>query len=123
MAPTQSSMPFLSKKKTDSTTRTPAMRPSQKAPPALTNAHGQVIATKPASMPLHIMEGSGFLVLTHHIHSVDAKAPVAEASIVFTATTLMRKSVPARVEPGLNPNQPKARMNVPNMAIGMLWAG
>ena len=65
------------------------------APPALTNAHGQVIATKPANMPLHIIEGSGFLVRNHHIHKVAPSAPVADASIVFTATTAMRRSVPA----------------------------
>src|SRR6266542_3408056 len=28
-----------------------------------------------------------------------------------------------RVEPGLNPNQPNARMKVPRRAIGMLWPG
>src|SRR5437588_9462170 len=106
MAPTQSSMPILSKKKTDSTTRTPATRPRRLAPPALTNAHGQVMATRPANIPLHIIEGSGFLVRNHHIHNVAPTAPVAEASIVFTATTAIRRSVPARVQPGLKPNQP-----------------
>ena len=35
----------------------------------------------------------------------------------------MRKSVPASVEPGLKPNQPKARMNVPSTTIGTLWPG
>ena len=79
------------------------------------------MATRPASMPLHIMEGSGFFVRNHHIQIVAARAPVAEANIVFTATTAMRRSVPARLEPGLNPNQPKARMNVPNITMGILW--
>src|SRR5215467_7895996 len=97
-------MPILSKKNTDSTTRTPAIKPRRLAPPALTKAHGQVIATRPASMPLHIMDGSGFLVRTHHIQRVAPKAPVADASIVLTATTAMRRSVLARLEPGLNPN-------------------
>src|SRR5664280_785208 len=120
MAPTESSMPILSKKKTASTTRTPATAPRMEEPPALTNAQGQVIATNPASMPLHIMDGSGFLVRNHHIQRVEASAPVAEASMVLTATTAMRRSVAARDEPGLNPNQPKARMNVPSIAIGML---
>ncbi len=74
-------------------------------------------------MPLHIMVGSGFLVRNHHIHRVAATALVEPASIVFTATTAMRRSVPARVEPGLKPNQPNARMKVPSMTKGMLWAG
>src|SRR6267142_2883664 len=98
----------------------PEIRPIQQAPPALTKAHGQVIATNPASMPLNIIEGSGFFVRTHHIHNVAAKAAVAEASMVLTATTAIRRSVPASVEPGLNPNQPNARMNVPNITSGML---
>src|SRR5215472_10038273 len=107
-----------SKKKTDSTTR--ATAPRMEAPPALTKAQGQVMATKPASIPLHIIDGSGFLVRTHHIQRVAPNAPVAEASMVFTATTEMRRSVPARLEPGLKPNQPKARMKVPNITMGML---
>ena len=89
----------------------------------LTKAQGAVMATRPASMPLHIIEGSGFLVRNHHIQSEAASAPVAEASIVLTATMLIRKSPPARVEPALKPNHPKARMNVPRTAIGMLWPG
>ena len=51
---------------------------------------------------------------TMHQHAV------AEASIVLVATTAMRRSVPARLEPGLNPNQPNARMNVPSITMGML---
>jgi len=43
------------------------MMPMMAAPPALTKAQGAVMATKPASRPLHIMEGSGFLVLNHHM--------------------------------------------------------
>ena len=50
-------------------------------------------------------------------------APPVPASMVLTATTAMRRSVPASVEPGLKPNQPKARMNVPSSAIGMWWPG
>src|ERR1700739_4812195 len=103
-------MPILSKKNTASTTRIPETKPRIEAPPALTKAHGQVIATKPANMPLHIIDGSGFLVRTHHIHSVAPRAPVAEASIVLVATTATRSSVPASDEPGLKPNQPNARM-------------
>src|SRR5277367_625433 len=120
MAPTESSIFILAKKNTDSTHRTPATRPSSEAPPAFTKAQGQVIATRPASIPLHIIAGSGFLVLNHHIHSVAPTAPVAEASMVLTATTAMRRSDAASEEPGLNPNQPKARMKVPSITIGML---
>ena len=43
--------------------------------------------------------------------------------MVLTATIPIRKSPPAKVEPGLNPNQPKARIKVPMMAIGILWPG
>src|SRR5712675_1396331 len=123
IAPTGSSMPILSKKNTASTTSTPETKPMIAAPPALTNAQGAVIATSPASMPLHIMDGSGFLVLNHHMYNVAATAPVADASMVLTATTAMRRSVAAKLEPGLNPNQPNARMNVPAMTIGMLCGG
>ncbi len=52
-----------------------------------------------------------------------AKAPATLASIVLTTMKAMRRSVPASVEPGLNPNQPKARMKQPTMAIGMWCAG
>ena len=43
--------------------------------------------------------------------------------MVFTATTAMRVSVPASVEPALKPNQPKARMKVPSTTMEMLWPG
>ena len=42
---------------------------------------------------------------------------------MFVATTAIRRSVPASVEPALNPNQPKARMKQPRTAIGMLCPG
>ncbi len=46
-------------KKAAATTRTPAMPPMSTAETLLTNAHGAVIATSPASKPLTIMPGSG----------------------------------------------------------------
>jgi hypothetical protein len=73
---------------------------------AFTNAQGAVIATRPASIPLHIMLGSGLPLRTLHIHNIDPKAPVAPASIVLTAITEICRSPPADVDPGLNPNHP-----------------
>src|SRR5690242_10361572 len=122
MAPTGSSIFNLSKMNTDSTTRRPETNPRAQAPKAVTNAQGQVIATRPASMPLQHMLGSGF-PFRHHIHRQEPRHPVADANMVLVATTAMRRSVPASVDPGLNPNQPKARMKVPAIAIGMLCAG
>ena len=52
--------------------------------------------------------------------------PVAPASNVLTAamTARSRKApVKPSAEPGLKPNQPKKRMIVPRMPIGMLWPG
>ena len=100
----------------------PAMKPMMTAPSEFTNAQGAVMATRPASRPLQSIVGSGLPVTRYIVSSVptDAAAP---ASIVFTATMAMRLSVPASVEPGLNPNQPNARMNVPSMTIGMSWPG
>ncbi len=47
-------------------TSTPATAPMMKAPTGVTKAHGEVIATRPASMLLHIIEGSG-LPCTFHM--------------------------------------------------------
>ena len=80
------------------------------------------MATRPASMPLHIIEGSGFSPIAYSVSMV-AIAPAMLASIVLTTTMLIRRSVPESVEPGLNPNQPKARMKVPTTTIGTWWPG
>jgi hypothetical protein len=42
---------------------------------------------------------------------------------VLTAMIAMRGSPPASVEPGLKPNHPNARMNVPITTRVMLWPG
>ena len=63
MAPTGSStLSLRSTKNTASMTRTPAMMPMTIAIAGDTNAHGAVMATRPASMPLAIMPGSGLPV-------------------------------------------------------------
>ena len=43
--------------------------------------------------------------------------------MVFTATTARRRSVPARVDPALKPNHPKARMKQPRKAMDRSWPG
>src|SRR5579862_1157663 len=124
IAPTGSSTwSFRSMKNTDSTNRMPATTPIMQALNEPTNAQEPVMATRPASMPPHIIDVSGLLPRIFQIHIVAAMAPVAEESIVLTALTAFRRFVPARLEPALKPNQPKARTNVPRTHIAMLWAG
>src|SRR5437867_13390227 len=109
IAPTGSSTPILSKKKTLRQTSTPATAPIQNAPSGLTNAHGAVIATRPASSPLHIMAGSGFLVgPNHHMYSVQDSVALIPASMVLVAMMPMRPSMAESELPGLNPNHPNA---------------
>src|SRR5436190_1422250 len=123
IAPTGSSMRNRrSMKKTAAHTSTPATPPISTAEGAVTKAHGAVMATRPASVPFANIEGSGLSYLIH-MYSIAVMLPAAPASIVFVAMTPMRKSEPASVEPALKPNHPKARMNVPISAIGMLWPG
>src|SRR6266496_4301856 len=111
-APTGSSTPRRSKNQTDSTTSTPATMPTMAAAQGWMNAHGAVMPTSPASMPLAIMPGSGFLVRSC-VHSMAMTAPNAAAVAVFVAMTAKRWSVAASVDAALNPNQPNRRMNVP----------
>ena len=61
MAPTGSSTPALSKKKTLKTTITPAMAPMMHGAQLFDEGTGAVMATRPANMPLHIIDGSGFM--------------------------------------------------------------
>jgi hypothetical protein len=84
--------------------------------------HGAVIATKPASMPLHIIPGSG-LPNRRIAQNMAMVAPNAAAMAVFVAATAKRTSVAAKVDAALKPNQPNSRMNTPSMANGTLWPG
>src|SRR5207344_949152 len=87
-----------------------------------TNAHGAVMATRPASMPLHPIEMSGLPNMKYQ-RTIDVAAPATAARLVFIAITPIRRSVAASVEPGLNPIHPNRRMNVPVTTNTMLWAG
>src|ERR1700685_4129784 len=77
-----------------------------------TKAHGAVIATSPASMPLQAMVMSG-LPNRRYQRSMAAAEPATAARFVFAATTEMRRSVAPSVEPGLKPIQPNNRTKVP----------
>ncbi len=103
-------------------TSTPAMVPIAAAAHGGTKAHGAVMATRPASMPLAIMPGSG-LPVRRVIQTIAAVAPKPAARAVLTATRVNLGSVTAKVEAALNPNHPNSRMNVPSMAMGMWWPG
>src|SRR2546429_9418896 len=107
-------------KNTATHTSTPATPPINTADGAVTNAHGAVMATSPASVPFAIIEGSGLPYLSH-MYSIEVTPPAAPASIVFVAMTPMRRPEPASVEPALNPNHPNARLHVPIHAMGVLW--
>src|ERR1700685_4676799 len=87
-----------------------------------TKAHGAVIATSPASIPLQAMVMSG-LPNTKYQISIAAAEPATAARLVFTATTAMRRSVAPSVEPGLNPIHPKSKMNVPLTTKTIFEAG
>ncbi len=98
------------------------MTPMSADQAGLVKAHGAVMATRPASMPLTIMPGSGLPVL-NIITNIDVTAPNAPARAVLVATTANCTSVAARVEAALKPNQPNSRMKQPSMAIGMWCPG
>src|SRR5271169_5105028 len=109
-------------KRTPVQTRHPASMPITTDEVGDTKAHGAVIATKPASIPLQAMVMSGLPNQRYH-RSIAAAEPATAARLVFTATTEMRRSVAPRVEPGLNPIHPNSKMNVPDTTYTTLWAG
>src|SRR5689334_9145891 len=90
-------------------TTAPAIAPIAIDDVALTNAHGAVMATNPASMPLHAIVTSGLPNIQYHRTSATAD-PLHAARFVFTTMPAIRRSVAPSVEPGLNPIQPNNRM-------------
>src|SRR5579863_7622017 len=99
-------------KRTPAQTKEPARIPMIVAEVGDTNAQGAVIATSPASIPLHAIVISGFPNRKYQM-IIAAADPATAARFVLTATTEMRRSVAPNVEPGLNPIHPNSRMNVP----------
>ena len=71
------------------------------------------------------MEASG-LPYRIHMYNIAEMPPAIPASMVFTATEPIRSAplpdAPS-VEPGLNPNQPNARMKQPVSTMTMSWPG
>ena len=123
MAPHGSSiLRIRSLKSTPPQTTMPAITPMITDAVGLTNAHGAVIATSPASIPLQAMVMSGLPKSLYH-RSIAAAEPATAARFVFTATTEMRRSVAPSVEPGLKPIHPNSRRNVPVTTNTMLEAG
>ena len=79
-----------------------------------------MIATRPASEPLRIIERSG-LPSSSHAAAVAVSVAAAAALLVVTATWAMAGPLSAIVEPGLKPNQPNQRTKTPRVAVLMLW--
>ncbi len=118
-APTGSSILNLSNITTPNTTITPATAPIIIAAHGSTNAHGAVIATRPASAPFIAIDKSGFPNIRHTV--IIAKIPPrAAAKLVFMATLAIRSPFPTpKVDPGLKPNHPNQRINTPSDAKGI----
>src|SRR6476469_1189898 len=117
-----STFSFRSLNSTPPHTIAPAIAPMITADVGLTNAHGAVMATRPANMPLQAIVISGFLNIRYQTSSADAE-PATAARFVFTATTEIRRSVAPSVEPGLKPIHPNSKMKVPVTTNARLWAG
>ena len=96
----------------------PAIAPIITELKGVTDAHGLVMATRPAKAPFKLMPASGF---PNFIQAVTmAKiAPAAAARLVLTKIIAI-SLLAAVVEPGLKPNHPTQRMKTPKAAKGML---
>ena len=90
-----------------------------------TKAHGAVMATRPASMPLTIIPGSGFwkFLAVHAPEHRRRSRRTRRRSRCSLATIANWMSVAASVDAALKPNQPNNRMKQPSIAIGMWWPG
>src|ERR1017187_6544440 len=99
-------------KSTPPQTSRPASKPMTTDAVGPTKAHGAVMATRPASIPLQAMVTSGLPNIMYQ-KSMAAAEPAMAARLVLTATTEMRRSVATRVEPGLKPIHPNRRLKVP----------
>src|SRR5262245_39004501 len=79
-------------KRTPKQTTIPATMPMTTEEFGETKAHGAVIATRPASIPLHAMVTSGLPNMKYHTSKAVAD-PATAARLVLTATDAMRRSV------------------------------
>src|SRR5260370_37095322 len=102
----------LSLNRTPRQTTKPARIPMMNAEVGPTNAQGAVIATRPASIPLQAMVISGFPNFQYQ-NSMAVGEPEIAARLVVIAMSAMRRSGAPRVDPGLEPNQPRCRMKSP----------
>ncbi len=119
-APTGSSIrSTLSMKSTESTTRTPAMRPIMRALAGLTLAQPAVMATSPTRRPFIVIPTSGLPLLIHDV-AIAAIAPPAAAMFVVIAIVAMLGTDADAVLPGLNPNHPNHSTSAPIVASVML---
>src|SRR3972149_10287210 len=121
-APTGSSSFSLSNIITANTTSTPAISPMISELTTLTYAHDAVMATRPASVPLSIIERSGLRSMIHAV-SVAVSVAAAAAVLVVSAILAIAPASAAIVEPGLNPNHPSQRMSAPSVAVDILCPG
>ncbi len=118
MAPTGSSTLILSKEMTEKTTMIPAIAPIIIELNGETFAQPAVIATRPARAPFKLIPASGFPNFAQETN-IAKTAPVAAARFVFTKIMAISLFA-AVVEPGLNPNHPNHKINIPRAAIGIL---
>src|SRR5262245_19926204 len=97
------------------TTSTPAMEPIKSDAPTVTNAHGAVIATRPARQPLSVIPRSGLPSKSQQV-SVAVSVAAAAAVFVVTAISAIALGSAAIVLPGLKPNQPNHSTKQPIVA-------